>query len=154
MTSILDGMLLALLLAQADPATVSSKPAANSWSILEPIANEPCRRADAAEEKNDQNIVVCAQPLPSQKLPYPNEVIPKGPKPSNPEMRASGALDAEASPCATRLGGCQVGFGPPIMPIIAGAVDLAKRAFAKKPDKTGREPILLDEPPPPSVILP
>ncbi len=148
-------MLLPLLLLQVVPAVATHKPATSSWSILEPIPDEPCHRVDATTDKSDQdNIVVCGEALPSQKLPYPNEAIPKGPKPSNPEMRASGALAAQDSPCATRLGGCQVGFGPPIVPIVVGAVDVAKRMFARKPDKTGRLPILLDEPPPASVILP
>ena len=147
-------MIIALLLAQAVPAAGTSKPANESWSILEPIPNEPCRRAATGENDRQSDIVVCGQPLPSQSLPYPNEVIPKGPVPSNPELRAVGALNATDNPCPTRLGGCQVGFGPPVMPILAGAVDLAKRAFARKPDKTGRVPIPLDEAPPPSVILP
>lgn len=147
-------MLLAILLAQAVPTATADKPAAESWSILEPIANEPCRPAGAAGTDDRDDIIVCGQPLPSQKLPYPKEVIPKGPRPSNPEMRAAGALEAVNSPCTTTLRGCAAGFGPPVVPMIVGAVDLAKRVFAKKPDKTGRVPILLDEPPPASVILP
>jgi hypothetical protein len=140
-------MILLLLLAQAAPAA-PAKP--QSWSILQPVASEPCvpARTEAEKDKAEQgDVVVCARPLPSQKLPYPDEVVPKGPKPSNPEMIARGALDAEAAPCATRMGGCQVGFGPPIVPMIKGAVDVAKRAFAKKPDKTGRVAIELDREP-------
>ena len=150
-------MILLLLLAQA--ATVSSAPEVTSWSILEPIGNEPCRRAASmGTEENDGgagDVVVCAKPLPSQKLPYPDEVILNRPRPSNPELRATGALAAESSPCATESRGCAVGFGPPIMPLVVGAIDAAKSLFATKPDKTGRVAIPLDDPPPPpSVILP
>ena len=146
-------MLMAILLVQAATASGADKPKGESWSILEPVGNEPCRPAGSTAEK-DQDIIVCGQPLPSQTLPYPNEVIPKGPRPSNPDMRATTAMNAENAPCTTQMKGCTVGFGPPIVPIIAGAVDLAKRAFAKKPDTTGRVPIDLDAPMPASVILP
>ena len=137
-------MILLLLAAQA-ATIVSTKPQPESRSILAPVANEPCVGRD--ERLTDQDILVCAQPLPSQKLPYPDEVVPDGPAPSNRELTGRGALEADGAPCATRMGGCQVGFGPPIAPIIAGAVDLAKQVFAKKPDKTGRVPIKLDEQP-------
>jgi hypothetical protein len=138
-------MILLLLAAQA-ATIVSTKPKAESWSILAPVANEPCGSRYDGEAKPD-DIIVCAQPLPSQKLPYPDEVVPDGPTPSNRDLTGRGALAAENAPCATRMQGCTVGFGPPIAPIIAGAVDVAKRVFAKKPDKTGRVPIELDEAP-------
>ncbi|MEG3088046.1 hypothetical protein [Sphingomonas sp. PB4P5] len=138
-------MILLLLAAQA-ATIVSTKPQAESWSILEPVANERCVSRYDGEKKPDE-IIVCAQPLPSQKLPYPDEVVPAGPTPSNRELTGRGALAAEGAPCATRMEGCTVGFGPPIMPIVMGVVDVAKQVFAKKPDKTGRVPIKLDDEP-------
>ena len=148
-------ILLLLLLGQADVAPASSKPESTSWSILAPVGNEPCRPADVKPVPGeDDDIIVCAQPIPSQKLPYPNEVVLNRPKPSNPDMTGIGALAAESEPCATRMAGCTVGFGPPIVPMIVGAVDAAKSLFAKKPDKTGRVPIRLDDPPPTGKLLP
>ena len=150
-------MFLLLLAAQA-PTTVTTRLKAQSWSILESVPNEPCvlrheakaTDGDAAagqDAAKQADVIVCARPLPSQKLPYPDEVVPDGPAPSNRELTGRGALEADGAPCATRMGGCQVGFGPPIVPMILGAVDVAKRVFARKPDKTGRVPIDLDDEP-------
>ncbi|MDB5703131.1 MAG: hypothetical protein JWN66_247, partial [Sphingomonas bacterium] len=52
------------------------------------------------------------------------------------------------TPCAAHQGGCTVGFGPPIVPLVMGAVDLAKGLFKKHPDKSNRVPIPLDDPGP------
>ena len=137
-------LFLALQTAAAAPVAVppSATPAADTpqrWSILVPVANEPCvRRADG------KDIVVCGNPLPSQALPYPDEVPPDGPVPSNPYQTGSGALAAQGTPCPISRE-CVVGFGPPLVPLIKGAADLAKKAFAKKPDKTGRVAIPLDD---------
>ena len=146
-------MILLLLAAQAAPA-ISTKPQAQSWSILESVPNEPCvlkpeDAADAAETPaaKQGDVIVCARPVPSQKLPYPDEIVPDGPTPSNRDLTGRGALAADNAPCATRMEGCTVGFGPPIAPILAGAVGLAKQVFAKKPDKTNRVPIDLEATP-------
>lgn len=128
----------ALQTAAAAPAPVPER-----FSILVPVADEPCARRPG-KDADGHDIVVCGNPLPSQKLPYPDEVIPDGPVPSNPYKTGSGALAAEATPCPISRN-CVVGFGPPIVPMIKGAVGLAKRAFAKKPDKTGRVAIPLDD---------
>ncbi|QNQ08125.1 hypothetical protein [Sphingomonas alpina] len=141
-------MILLALLLQASP--VADKPPASDapqrWSILVPVTNEPCRPAAQGDD-----ILVCADPLPSQRLPLPDEVIPDGPRPSNPNRTGAGALAASATPCATRMGGCTVGFGPPIVPIVKGLVGLAEGALTKKPDKAGRVTIPLDDPPPPAT---
>lgn len=124
-----------LLLAQATPDTPQR------FSILVP----DCARAPATHDE----IVVCAPDgtTASSRLPLPEE---RGPPnhgiPSNPNLTGVAALAVEGTPCAATQWGCQVGFGPPIAPIVAGAVDLAKKAFAKKPDKRGRVPIDLGEP--------
>jgi hypothetical protein len=103
-----------------------------------------------------KDVVVCARPNQEQRLPLPDERgPPDGPVASNPELTGSGALAAEATPCAARQGGCTVGFGPPIVPIIAAVAGVVKGALAKHPDKTGRVPIPLDDkPPPPTKIEP
>jgi hypothetical protein len=138
-------LFLALQAAAAPAATPPQTPAADTperFSILVPVANEPCvRHVDGKE------IVVCGNPLPSQTLPYPEEIPPDGPVPSNPYMSGSGALAAQSTPCPISRS-CVVGFGPPLVPMIKGAADLAKKAFAKKPDKTGRVAIPLDDTPP------
>ncbi|MGK3796924.1 hypothetical protein, partial [Enterococcus faecium] len=56
------------------------------------------------------DIVVCGKPLPSQALPYPNEAVLDEPRPSNPDLRGTGALALEATPCAGRSGGCGSGI--------------------------------------------
>lgn len=138
-------LFLALQAAAVPPAVPAKATAAESperFSILVPVANEPCVR-----HVDGKDIVVCGNPLPSQTLPYPDEVVPDGPTPSNPYKSGSGALAAQATPCPISRS-CVVGFGPPLVPIIKGAADLAKKAFAKKPDKTGRVAIPLDDAPP------
>jgi hypothetical protein len=141
------GLLLILALQAAStpaaaPPTASANDTPERFSILVPIGDEPCvRHVDSKE------IVVCGNALPSQTLPYPDEIVPDGPVPSNPYRTGSGALAAQGTPCPISRD-CIVGFGPPLMPIIKGAADLAKKAFAKKPDKTGRVAIPLDDAPP------
>jgi len=139
-------MILALLLVLGQtqptptPAT-SSAPTQQSWSILTP--------PDCPEAKpGDKTIIVCApNPQTAARLPLPEERGPPDhPIPSNPNLTGIGALSVEGTPCAAMQRGCQVGFGPPIAPIVAGAIALAKTAFAKKPDKTGRIPIDLTDP--------
>jgi hypothetical protein len=139
------GLLLFLALQTAVAAAPPQTPAADTperFSILAPVANEPCVR-----HMDGKDIVVCGNPLPSQTLPYPEEIPPDGPVPSNPYMSGAGALAAQATPCPISRS-CIVGFGPPLVPMIKGAADLAKKAFAKKPDKTGRIAIPLDDAPP------
>jgi hypothetical protein len=103
-----------------------------------------------------KDVVVCARRDQEQRLPLPDERgPPDGPVASNPELTGSGALAAVATPCGARQGGCTVGFGPPIVPIIAAVAGAVKGALAKHPDKTGRIPIPIENtPPPPSKIEP
>ncbi|KQM65556.1 hypothetical protein ASE75_04665 [Sphingomonas sp. Leaf17] len=132
-----------LIVLQTAPATT---PAPQSWSILTPTD---------CPVSTDRDIVVCA-PTPgspaAERLPLPDERVSDGPAPTNPNLSARRALDLEGTPCAAMQKGCQVGFGPPIAPIVAGAVGLLKDAFAKKPDKRGRVAIPLDDPAP--VVVP
>lgn len=178
-------MIVLLLAAQA--ATPPANPAApapaapTSFSILQPVANEPCVRRGAKVDPGD--IVVCGKPLPSQKLPYPNELVLDEPKPSNPYLTGAGAMAVEdSSPCATMQRGCTGGVqffegGTQVVRLIQKVVapdsccerpgeakdfmmlagDVAHgvgRMFKKKPDKSGRVAIALDDAPHPSVILP
>ena len=140
------GFLLSLVLqAAVTTATSPSQAPADTperFSILAPVSNEPCVR-----HVDGKDIVVCGNPLPSQTLPYPEEIPPDGPMPSNPYRNGAGALAAQSTPCPISRS-CVVGFGPPLVPMIKGAADLAKKAFAKKPDKTGRVAIPLDDTPP------
>jgi hypothetical protein len=103
-----------------------------------------------------KDVVVCARPNQEQRLPLPDERGPPDhPVASNPELTGSGALAAESTPCAAHQGGCTVGFGPPIVPIIAALVGAVKSGLAKHPDKSNRVAIPLDDtPPPPSRIEP
>lgn len=156
-------LIVALLLQAASPAV----PAAHS--ILAPVASQPCTRPTSGND-----VVVCGDPLPDQALPLPNEAVSTRPVPVNRDMNGVGALNAEASPCATIVGGCQTGldlFGMgtalvrgvqklvapgsccerdgeatnPFMlvgDVVGGAVKTGRR----KPDKTKRVTIDLDEP--------
>ena len=134
-------IVLAILLQAA-----AQSPAPDRFSILVPVADERCvRREDRATDPDERPIVVCGDPLPSQALPYPQEVVPNHAVPSNPQLTGSAALAAQSTPCGAIEGGCQVGFGPPIAPIVAGAVGLVKDVLRRKPDKSGRVPIPLND---------
>ena len=139
-------MILAILMAAqvvSAPAAPPVNAAPERFSILvDP--SPPCPQA--RDEKGD--IIVCAVNNQQQRLPLPDDTgPPDGPAPSNPYKTGAGALAAEGTPCAISHS-CIVGFGPPIVPMVKGAVDLAKKAFAKKPDKTGRVAIDLSDAPP------
>jgi hypothetical protein len=125
------------------------------------------------------DIVVCGTP-DSPRLPLPDDRGPPDhPVPSNPDMTSIGALAAEATPCAATQWGCKssvnVGamatalvrlVGKVIDPdsccdqpgdatdpgkLIADTVGGVRKIFARKPDKSGRVPIDLDAPPPPTA---
>lgn len=156
-------LIAAFLLQAAAPA------AADTFSILAPVADQPCVRKTEKDE-----VVVCADPLPAQALPLPDEAVSTGPRPVNRDMSGIGALRASSAPCAARLEGCQVGvniFGPvvalvrgvqsaiapgsccerpgeatdPLM-LIGDAVKGVARAGKHKPDRTKRVAIDLEEP--------
>lgn len=129
-----------LMLQAAAPvvATAPSRPAPppERFSIL----LQDCPRQTNA--KGD--VVVCGDTPNGQRIPLPDERVPDGPTPSNPDVSGIGALAAGATPCAAQQAGCLVGFGPPIVPMVKGLVSAAKSAFARKPDKSNRIPIPLD----------
>lgn len=156
-----------LLLALALQAAAAPTP--ERFSILVPVADQPCGR-----RKPDDDIVVCADALPEQTLPLPQEAVSTRPVPVNPHMTGTGALAAEGTPCAGRVGGCQVGVdmlgmgtalvrgiqklvapnscceepgeatsaGKLIGDVVGGVGRIGKR----KPDKSGRVAIDLSEP--------
>lgn len=164
-------MLLPLLLAQAAPTIPPTAP--TKFSILQPVANEPCVPPGPKAQPDD--IVVCGKPLPSQTLPYPNEVVPDSPRPSNPDLRATGSLALESTPCAARSGGCGTGidiFGGGTMlvrlvqkavspdscceepgeatnpvALVKDAIHGLGRAVGRKPDTSNRVAIPLDDAP-------
>ncbi len=140
-------MILALLL-QAAAATTTPPPAPISPPVPQrfSILADPCARTS----DDGRDIVVCGSTQASSpRLPLPDERgPPDGPVASNPELSAVRALALESPPCAASQKGCQVGIGPPIMPIARAAVGAVKSMLAKKPDKRGRVPILLDDPDP------
>ena len=63
--------------------------------------------AQFCEKPEGKDILVCA-PVPDAPIPTPDGTGPA--RPVNPEMTGKGALAAEFTPCAARIGGCQVGF--------------------------------------------
>ncbi|PAX07158.1 hypothetical protein [Sphingomonas lenta] len=135
-------MLLLLLAAQTAAPVVPPPP--ERFSILAPVGPQKCAPREVSEGE-EGDVVVCATDLPDQTIPYPQEYVGNRPRPSNPDLSGTGALAAEGTPCATTQGGCQVGFGPPIMPVVAAIVDEVKWATRKR-DKRPRVPIDLSEP--------
>lgn len=137
---------LVLTLAQVAPATAPQR-----FSILA----DPCASATSDAGKD---VVVCGRPDGvAPRLPNRDD---RGPPdhavPSNPELRATQAMNLEATPCGATQRGCTVGFGPPLVPTVKAAAGLVKSAFARRPDKRGRVPIDLGDPPAPpaSAIAP
>lgn len=135
--------MLLVFLAQA--AAPVAAPPPERFSILLPVAPQKCPPRAQAPAEGDE-VVVCATDLPDQTIPLPGEYVGDRPRPSNPGLTGMGALAAEGTSCAASQRGCQVGFGPPLAPIVQALVGLIKDATAKKPDKRGRVPIDLSEP--------
>lgn len=176
-------MLLAALLIALVSQTQVAAPAATAsvaapqqaadgsqrWSVLA----EPCASAQTGADQ----IVVCGKDVNAPRLPLPAERGPPDrPMPSNPDRTGIGALNAVETPCAARVGGCQVGVdifgaattlvrgvGKVVSPdscceepgesrnffkLIGDAGKGVGRAFKKKPDKSNRVPIDLNDPVP------
>jgi hypothetical protein len=140
------------------------------WSIL----LDSC-----APARDENEVVVCGTATAdSARLPLPGERGPPDrPMPSNPDVSGMGALAASAPPCATLSQGCSTGvniFGGAtfLVRAIGKVVDgdsccetageatnpgmlindigsMVKRTFRKKPDKSNRVPIPLDDLPAP-----
>lgn len=124
------------------PTPRSSTAAPERISILLPAC-------PPVEDRTDDEIVVCANPQGSSRLPLPRERPPVGPL----QIAGAKALmvdpsprPAGAAPCGARLEGCLVGFGPPIVPLLAKAATAVRSALTPKPDESGRVPIALDDP--------
>lgn len=159
--------------AAATSATVNAPQQAadgtQRWSVLA----DPC----ASDQTNGDQIVVCGKGEQAPRLPLPGERGPPDrPMPSNPNLTGIGALEASSAPCAARVGGCQVGVdlfggatalvrgvGKLIDPnscceepgesrnfikLVSDAGKGVGRAFKKKPDKSNRVPIDLNDPVP------
>lgn len=110
-------MLIGLFLAQV---AAVAPPVPVRHSILVPVGTQPCvRRGDT------DDVVVCADPLPDQALPLPDEAVSSRPVPVNRYMNGVGALNAQSSPCATIVGGCQSGLD------MLGAATAALRGVQK-----------------------
>jgi len=92
-------LILAILLQAAAPGVPERH------SILAPVGDQPCARKTEQDE-----VVVCADPLPTQTLPLPNEALSSGPRSVNRDLTGIGALRAANAPCAARMEGCTVGF--------------------------------------------
>lgn len=133
-------MILVALALQAVTTASAAPPA--KFSIL----YDPCAAA------HGKDVVVCGKdsatserlPLPDDAPPTPNYV-----KPDSGDYRDNDG--GGGSSCAAQMGGCQVGFGPPIVPMIAAAVkavgDARKEhrwAKARARDGARRQPINLD----------
>lgn len=128
-------ILLLLALQAAAPAAAAPE----RFSILV----DPCA---SAHDDQGKDVVVCGRPdAVSPRLPLPDfRGPPDHAVPSNPDMTAVVALNGPGigNECGAYGENCPVGGGGYVIPkLLGGAVDLAKSAFAKKPDKRGRVPI-------------
>ncbi len=165
-------MLAALLVLAALQDASVAQPAQDAdgtqrWSILV----DPCASAGGGQN----TIVVCGKSAQDPRIPLRDERGPPDrAMPSNPELTGAGALALTQSPCATRSEGCTTGVnlfgGATFVARLAGKlinpdsccdepgeatnpIALAKdvgsavgKVFRKKPDKSNRVPILLDDP--------
>lgn len=157
-------MLIVAFLLQAAAPSVPEK-----HSVLVPVGAQPCVRKGDKDE-----VVVCADPLPAQALPLPNEAISTRPVAVNRDLTGISALNAEDAPCATVVGGCSVGLdilgmgvaavrgvqklvapgsccereGEATNPflLVGDAVKGAAKAGKHKPDRTKRVAIDLEDP--------
>jgi hypothetical protein len=152
-------LLLALQLAATVPVAPAVPPAPDRFSILVPVAGAPCRPSPGAPPARPGDVTVCADGLPDQTVPLPGDYVYDTPRPSNPQLTGTGALAAQGTPCATLQGGCQVGFGAPVVQaLLNGAIGLVKDATRKRYPKQGRVAIPLDGPlpgyrtPPPAPL--
>lgn len=137
------------------------------WSILADSCASP---------KSRDEIVVCGAGAPADpRLPLPEERGPPDRAiPSNPNVSGIGALNVASAPCATRSEGCTTGIdlfgGTTFLVRAAGKLinpdsccdepgeatnpvglvndigSVVKRTFKKKPDKSNRVPIPLEDP--------
>ncbi len=127
-------LILAILLQAAAPAV----PARHS--ILAPVGDQPCVRKTEQDE-----VVVCADPLPAQALPLPNEAVSTGPRPVNRDMTGIGALRASNAPCAARMDGCTIGFnilGPAVALIRGVQKAIAPGSCCERPGEA-TDPLML-----------
>lgn len=103
-------LLFALALQAAAPVTAAAAP--ERFSIL----YDPCKPGRSAD------VVVCAKDgAASDRLPLPDDAPPTPGyvKPDSRDYRDN-AMN-QGTPCVATQAGCQVGFGPPIGPVIAAA---------------------------------
>lgn len=169
---------LLLIALQATQPTAAAGPP-ERFSILAPVPTAPCRPKDAGADEQD-DVVVCASPEATQRLPLPAERGPSlRPRASNPDVSGAQALAAAAPVCAAQQGGCQTGVdvfgaGTAAVRLIQKLVapgsccedagestnplklvgDMAGdvgRAFRGKRDTSDRMPIDLSEPAPTTV---
>jgi hypothetical protein len=175
-------MLLAMLLtlaAQDAPAQPARDPdGTRRWSILV----DPC--ASSGNGNGNEIVVCGqGAAAASPRLPLPDERGPPDrPMPGNPDVSGIGALDMASAPCAARMGGCTTGLdlfggGTFLVRAVGKLIDpdscceapgeatnpialardmgsVVKRAFRKKPDKSNRVPIPLDDPAPAEAAQP
>lgn len=140
-------IVLALLLQAATPAAAPVTKATAAPPERFSILASDCAKAAAAADNRD--VVVCGTDLAtSQQVPLPNDYVPDHGVPSNRFVNGTGALAAEGTPCAALQGGCQVGVGPPLLPMIVAGVRGVKSALqdrrearARAADGDRRQPI-------------
>lgn len=106
------------------------------------VLYDPCAAAKGKE------VVVCGKDATrSDRLPMPDDAPPT-PNYVHPDSGDYRDNAGGGTPCAARMGGCQVGFGPPIIPALVAAAHAigdarkdARWAKARARDGAARQPI-------------
>ncbi|MBB5711734.1 hypothetical protein [Sphingomonas xinjiangensis] len=163
--------MLGLAMAQDAPrAGVETTPGGSQrWSILaDPCAGRPLRPDEVLVCGQRDGSQSARLPLPAERGP------PDRPMPGNPDISGAGALALTNAPCATRSGGCTTGIdllgggtmlirgigklidpdsccetpgeGRDPVALVSDIGGAVKRNLAKKPDKSKRVAIPLDDP--------
>lgn len=128
-------IVLALLLQLAagpPPVTSARATPPDRFSIL----LGDCEKAAAA---SGRDVVVCGNDRTTgQRLPLPEDAPPTPGyvKPDSGDYRDN---RGGGGSCAAVQGGCQVGFGPPIMPMVAAGVRGVKNALANGREARARQ---------------
>lgn len=133
-------------------ATAAGAAPPEKFSIL----YDPCKTPAS------KDVVVCGRNgTTSDRLPLPDDAPPTPGyvKPDSRDYRDNQMN--QGTPCAARQEGCQVGFGPPIVPMIAAAVKAVgnarkdqRWARARARDGDRRQPIDLSDAKPVGRIEP
>ena len=145
-------ILIALALQAAPAAPPPSNRTPQGGERFSILTRDPCPPSAGTET----DVIVCGRRQADDRLTPIGDEPPAGAAPSNPEVTGIGAARASSTPCAARVGGCQVGvdrFTPVMLLANEARIGVSKLAD-KSRDKSKRVPIALDGPGPQGHLEP